>query len=191
MKTRCQNPRSGSYQHYGGRGIQVCARWQKFENFLKDMGARPEGHQIDRIDVNGNYEPNNCRWVTQSVNARNKRDTKYATIDGVTKPTSEWASDFGIPNYLVAQRMRRDKCSPEEALTRLHGRGPEAFHGIKRTTTFVQVDGERMPLSHACRKLGLNYKSVFQRIKRDKIDPQDALVKPMRVFGPYAYSRGK
>ncbi len=73
LKQRCLNPRSPSYPRYGGRGIKVCERWNKFENFIADMGERPASTSIDRIDVNGNYEPSNCRWADAKTQNSNKR----------------------------------------------------------------------------------------------------------------------
>lgn len=78
MHRRCKDEKFSRYKDYGGRGITVCARWESFENFKEDMGPRPLGYSIDRIDVNGNYEPGNCRWVTIRENCNNtrKRDKK-------------------------------------------------------------------------------------------------------------------
>ena len=74
MLTRCTNKNSQNFRHYGGRGILVCERWKNFENFLHDMGERPIGMSIDRIDVNGNYDPLNCKWADKYQQASNKRN---------------------------------------------------------------------------------------------------------------------
>lgn len=76
MLQRCTNSNRDNYKHYGGRGITVCDRWLKFENFYADMGDRPEGTSIDRIDVNGNYEPRNCKWSTHKEQCINRRSSK-------------------------------------------------------------------------------------------------------------------
>ena len=76
MKSRCENPRNWKYNQYGGRGIKVCDRWRNsFINFMQDMGERPSGYTLDRIDPNGNYEHNNCRWATPKQQANNKRNS--------------------------------------------------------------------------------------------------------------------
>ncbi len=73
MRDRCLNPNHGHYHYYGGRGIKICDRWSDFAKFLEDMGTRPVGTTLDRIDVNGNYEPGNCRWATHHEQQSNKR----------------------------------------------------------------------------------------------------------------------
>ncbi len=78
MKQRCLNPDNPAYDRYGGRGITVCERWLTFENFYADMGDPPPGMTLDRIDVNGNYEPGNCRWTSLAEQARNRRPYKLS-----------------------------------------------------------------------------------------------------------------
>lgn len=87
MIQRCENPHSKAYNHYGGRGITVCDRWKDFDNFFQDMGERPSPkYSLDRIDVNGNYEPANCRWTTQQEQVRNTRipTTNTSGVKGVS-----------------------------------------------------------------------------------------------------------
>jgi len=91
MKSRCSNPNNVEYHRYGGRGISVCERWNSFENFVRDMGDRPRGCSIDRIDCNGNYEPGNCKWSTDKEQASNRRTSKRLTIKGVCKTVAEWS----------------------------------------------------------------------------------------------------
>lgn len=80
MRSRCRNPNATGYEHYGGRGITICERWDDIENFIEDMGEKPTPeHSIDRIDVDGNYEPDNCRWATPSEQQKNKRSRKDST----------------------------------------------------------------------------------------------------------------
>lgn len=73
MHDRCRNPNAPKFAHYGGRGIKVCDQWKEFEQFLIDMGERPEGTTLDRINVNGMYEPSNCRWATHKEQRHNRR----------------------------------------------------------------------------------------------------------------------
>jgi len=108
MKHRCQNPDADCYANYGGRGISVCARWMdSFEAFVADMGPRPRGGSIDRIDVNGNYEPANCRWASSLEQGRNKRNTRYVEVDGVRGKLPEMAERLGITYSALKNRAAR------------------------------------------------------------------------------------
>jgi len=106
MKGRCSLRSNKKYHLYGGRGIRVCDRWQdSFENFLADMGHRPSSkHSIDRFpDMNGNYEPSNCRWATRKQQSRNKRNTRLITHDGKTLCLADWAAIVGIGPVSLAK----------------------------------------------------------------------------------------
>jgi hypothetical protein len=90
---RTTNPKNKSYKNYGGRGIKICDQWLDFKRFFADVGARPTPkHQIDRIDNNGNYEPGNCRWVTNRQNSMNQRKSKLWYVHGVGYETQKEAS---------------------------------------------------------------------------------------------------
>ena len=106
MKSRCLNPKSHAWQHYGGRGITVCERWKQFKNFLQDMGARPEETELDRIDNNKGYSPDNCRWATKQQNCANTRRTNRLTHCGQTLSISEWARKVGLSRNTLKSRLR-------------------------------------------------------------------------------------
>jgi hypothetical protein len=104
---RCKNPNSDYFKNYGGRGIDVCDRWLVFENFLRDMGIRPEGTSIDRIDVNGNYTKDNCRWATPFTQGNNTTRNIYHEYEGVTLTLSEWSRIMGIAIPTIRNRIMR------------------------------------------------------------------------------------
>ena len=112
MIRRTTNPKDASYNRYGGRGIKVCEEWKKLENFYKwccESGYK-EGLEIDRIDVNGNYEPSNCRWATRKQQQNNKRDNVKAEINGKTHTLAEWSEITGITiNTLQYRYYRGDR----------------------------------------------------------------------------------
>jgi hypothetical protein len=98
MKARCFNPANSEFRNYGGRGITVCQRWAAdFRNFLSDMGPRPDGQSLERLDVNGDYTPENCRWVPIADQLRNTRRNKRITHDGRTEVVAEWARELSLP----------------------------------------------------------------------------------------------
>lgn len=98
IKRRCGNKNDKKYHLYGGRGISVCERWlSSFELFLSDMGYRPsKNHSIDRINVNGNYEPSNCKWATVKEQNRNKRTNRIIEYNGMAKTAVDWSEEFNM-----------------------------------------------------------------------------------------------
>ena len=114
MRRRCLSERAPGYKYYGGRGITICGRWLSFDNFLADMGERPVGMTLDRIDPNGNYEPGNCRWAdmkTQSNNWRNSRNRISAILDDAICSVGS-APDAPTRESVIAmlERLRHDFC---------------------------------------------------------------------------------
>jgi len=109
MLHRCTNPKHPAWSKYGGRGILVCERWLgSFDNFLADVGARPgPGYSLERKDVNGNYELDNCKWATRTEQMRNTRKTRWLTLHGVTRSLSEWAEVTGINYETIRNRLRK------------------------------------------------------------------------------------
>lgn len=107
MKRRCLKPLDKKYHLYGGRGISICERWMKYENFLMDMGRKPEGTSLDRIDVNGNYEPGNCRWATDIMQCNNTRRNRRITFNGETHTIMEWSRISGVNRETLRYRINR------------------------------------------------------------------------------------
>lgn len=96
MRARCANPLSEDYKHYGGRGIAVCPEWDDYAVFLRDMGERPLGRSLDRINNDMGYKPGNCRWATKLEQMRNTRVARWIDFNGKKQVLSEWAREFGV-----------------------------------------------------------------------------------------------
>lgn len=106
MIGRCYNPKHHNYRLYGSRGITVCERWKEsFELFVKDMGSKPDGWYIDRIDGKGNYEPSNCRWVSPQQSALNLSSNRRISYNGKTLCLSEWSRELNIPQATIRYRL--------------------------------------------------------------------------------------
>lgn len=114
MKSRCSDKNASGYEYYGGRGIKVCNRWKSFDLFYEDMGDRPEGFSIDRIDVNGDYKPENCKWSSISEQSYNRRNNRHIELNGEIKPLGKWIEQFGISRSCITGRLRRG-WTPAEA----------------------------------------------------------------------------
>jgi hypothetical protein len=109
IKTRCYNKNSKSYSRYGGRGIVMCDRWAKsFDSFLEDMGPRPSPkHSVERIENEGIYEPNNCKWATAMEQAKNKRNNHYITHNGESLHIQEWSRRLGLSHACISKRLQK------------------------------------------------------------------------------------
>lgn len=126
MRQRCRNPRHVYFRNYGGRGITVCDRWRdSFENFLADMGERPEGTSLDRIDNARGYEPGNCRWASRPEQQRNTSRNHLLTFRGETHSIAEWGEITGISRRTIRTRLRIG-WSVEDALTLPPSRAPRS-----------------------------------------------------------------
>lgn len=109
MHSRCYRKKDASYKSYGGRGIKVCDEWHNIENFEKWVEEHPykDGYTLDRIDPNGNYEPNNCRWATMSEQAKNRRNSILIEHNGEVHNITEWANIIGINRSTLCNRYWR------------------------------------------------------------------------------------
>ncbi len=116
MKRRCSNPNCKDYQRYGARGIKVCDRWARFEKFLEDMGMRPDGLSLDRIDNHGDYEPANCRWATVSEQNWNRNQDAVAWAFGIRMHISDWAVNCGIKEKAILRALGNG-ATLEDAIT--------------------------------------------------------------------------
>jgi len=106
MKGRCSNKKNSEYKNYGGRGIIVCKRWLRFENFFEDMGNIPKDKSIDRIDNDGNYEPGNCRWATKIEQANNTRVNVFIEYEGKRFTVAQWSRRLGIKDKTIYKRLK-------------------------------------------------------------------------------------
>lgn len=105
MRERCERPKEKRYADYGGRGITVCERWSRFENFLEDMGEVPLGMSIERIDNNGNYEPSNCKWADRVEQGSNKRNNVLIELNGEVLTVAHWSRKTGIGVCTIRARL--------------------------------------------------------------------------------------
>jgi len=116
MRQRCMNHKHRFYHRYGGRGIVVCERWDSFDNFLADMGPRPDGASLERENNDGPYAPGNCVWATHATQCRNRSSSRVIEYDGMSLCLQEWADRLGLNKRTLRERLERG-WSVERALT--------------------------------------------------------------------------
>lgn len=115
-KARCKNVNGADFPNYGGRGIKVCERWNNFVNFLADMGEKPKGMMLERINNDGPYCPENCKWATRTEQNNNTRKNVFLTHEGRTQTLAQWAKELGLNDKLLYERISR-KWSFQKALS--------------------------------------------------------------------------
>lgn len=126
MMQRCFNVGTVNYDIYGGRGITVCESWQKFQNFFDDMGVRPDGMSLDRIDANANYGPDNCRWATFNEQMNNQRKTVRLKVGNEVLTLKEWSERTGVPVAVIRGRKQRGVANAD-AVSRPLGWRPNVY----------------------------------------------------------------
>lgn len=159
MIERCTRKTHKSYHRYGARGIYVCERWQKFENFFADMGERPKGRTLDRIDNDGPYSPENCRWRTPREQAINSRHAHKITFNGETLALCEWAERVGIPAKALSVRITQYGWTPERALSTPH-RAP------RKNRVILTHGGETHPVEVWAARAGLTPDALRARLNK-------------------------
>lgn len=170
MKTRVLNKNHINYDCYGGRGIKICDRWlgkDGAKNFIFDMGDRPSNkHSLDRIDNNGDYTPENCRWATMSEQNANRRNSVKVEINGVNKSIKEWADEAGV-NYSTMQHRIKSGIA--------EGRILEKKLRANRIILYADYNGVRTPLKDISRETGVPYGTLYSRFKNNLENSQSAL----------------
>lgn len=183
MKQRCYNPKEPSYKNYGGRGIIICDEWLKgSDNFIE--WALKNGYSdeltIDRIDVNGNYEPSNCRWASQETQANNKRDNKIIIYKKEKYTLSQFCKKFNLNYKTVNARINTyGYTNPDDLLK------PKLVEKIKKAQQkkskyFVTLNGKTKSISEWCREFNLSYSTVINRILVHNYTPEEAITKKLK-----------
>lgn len=132
MLGRCSNRSNKRYADYGGRGIKVCDRWLKFDAFYADLGPRPNGGTLDRIDNDLGYFPENCRWATTKQQSRNKRNSRLITCHGETRCVSEWSEITGLSRNVIFGRLARGWTHEQTIQIRNLSRGGKHLHMVTK-----------------------------------------------------------
>ena len=171
MKRRCLVKYSTGYKWYGARGIKVCESWMTFNNFFTDMGERPKGLTLSRVDNNGNYCKENCRWATWYEQANNTRKNRFITFHGQTKTMTQWCRELNKSYGVVSNRINKHGWDPQRAIETPTRKGK-----------IVIFQGKTWTLTQWCRKFNKNYKTISARVYTSGWDAQRAIETPIRKF---------
>lgn len=170
MKQRCSNPKNPGYKNWGGRGIKVCDRWlNSFENFHADMGDKPEGMSIERINNDGDYCPENCKWVSHKENCRNTRKCRFVEYNGEKKSLGEWCEILGISRAAVNHRVKLN-LTPSE----LFQKGPR-HNPSNDPKRFLTFQGKTLSVTEWAKILGIKRDTLARRCYNNNFDPNKCL----------------
>lgn len=162
MHNRCYNSKQEAYPNYGGRGIVVDPRWhgkEGFYNFVADMGPKPEGSSLERINNDGPYSPENCRWATKEEQANNKRNNRWITANNQTMTLAQWAKQLGCNPSNILYRIKSGM-SEEQAVTTLVSERPNAKLTVA-DAIFIKDNYPVMTSSALAKQLGVSKKTVL------------------------------
>ena len=168
MKCRCYSPKGQNNSYYGGRGITICPEWEKDFTSFRDWALNngySEELTLDRIDVNGNYCPENCRWASLEQQSRNKRDTVLLELNGEVRPLIEWSEIYNINYHTLYNRVTNQGMSLEEAISK-----PRRKHHV------LSFNGETHTLAEWSKITGISYDALAGRLKKGK-SPEEILTK--------------
>lgn len=173
MKQRCFDTKIECYKNYGGRGITICDEWKNNYSAFKEWAIN-NGYKddltIDRIDVNGNYEPNNCKWATRKEQANNTRTNRNITYNNETHTLAEWSDITGIQRDVIKSRIEKGW-----SLDNVFSKGVR--HSSRRYYTY---NGETHNLTEWAKKMNINYATLIKRLKKG-LDIEQALTKPLQL----------
>ncbi len=176
MTGRCNNKNNESFNNYGGRGIRVCRRWLKFENFLLDMGKRPsKNHSIDRLNNDDGYSKNNCRWATSNQQNRNKRSNINILFNGKTQCLKDWAKELNMAYLTLYDRIHKLNWSVDKALSTKSSRTDNRTNAIP-----ITFKGKTQNLAKWAKEFQINYYTLWGRIYKHGMSMERALNQPVR-----------
>lgn len=169
IKTRCYNKKDRSYKWYGARGIKLCDVWMDFKAFYEwsIKNGYENGLTLDRINPNGNYSPDNCRWVGMKIQQNNRRNNKMLNINGVSKTMSEWADEYDVNYRLVKSRIRAG-WTPEKALSQR-----------KQDIKTITIGEETKTINEWSKISGVNKTTIADRYNHGW-EPRDAVFSPVK-----------
>ena len=165
MKRRCENQNDKGFKYYGSRGISVCERWQVFENFYEDMGDKPDGKSLDRINNDSNYEKDNCRWATHKQQSRNTRRNVFIEWNGRVQTRKDWADELGFVEPAIKRRL--EKWGVEKTMTtkkQVHGKQHISEEDVIKMRQHRAKSGYFWGSKEFAKKYGLDNSSIRRAV---------------------------